>query len=250
MNKETDIKASESDQRTLLTYSVLTGLTPLIPLPIVDDLAKTYFRRRLIRSLAESHRLTLSRDVLDSLSRDRESGCLGGCFTQLLLYPLKKIFRKVFYFLEWKRAIDLASHTYHYGYLVDYTFREGLIASLTGQGKSMDEVSMAIDKVCLEAPIKPVERAVGASFRQSKAVLLSAVQIMEQSFKRIAGKPDEEKVATAVGAVEGQEKQEITGLIDRLQKMIGNIPESHFRDLRARLDAQLDPTQNRAKGAR
>jgi hypothetical protein len=249
MNEDRSIGEPGGRQRTLITYSVLTGLTPLIPVPFADDLAKAYFRRRLVRTLAEAHGLALSRDMQDALSEEGSSGCLGGCAAQLLLYPLKKIFRKVFFFLEWKRAVDLTSYTYHYAYLIDYALGAGLVKDGEGNRRA-GEVRSAVEKACREAPIKPVESAVSGAFRQSKSVLMSAVRLLESSLKRIGGRPDEEKVSKAVGAVEEEERREITGVIERLQKAIGGIPETHFRDLRARLEAHLRQPPADADGPR
>ncbi|MGH9902265.1 MAG: hypothetical protein ACRD68_10715 [Pyrinomonadaceae bacterium] len=249
MGEEVSIVTPGANQRALVTYSVLTGLTPLIPVPFADDLAKAYLRRRLIRALAESHNLSLDPDTLESLSEEGKSGCAGGCLAQVVLYPLKKVFRKVFYFLEWKRAVDLTSYTYHYGYLIDYALGAGVVGGASQQGRSGAEVRAAIEAACREAPIKPVESAVGAAFRQSKAALVSAAGLMEQSLKRIAGRPTEEKVSKAVGAVEEEERREIVGVIERLQSALGNIPDAHFKNLRARLHSHLGQTGSETEGA-
>ena len=238
MSDGRDASAPGVAQRTLLTYSVLAGLTPLIPVPFVDDLAKTYFRRRLVRALAESRGLALAPGAAESLASERGGGCLGGCLAQAVLYPLKKIFRKIFYFLEWKRAVDLASHTYHFGYLIDDAFSRRLLAG-GAAGVSADELGAAIERVCREAPLRPVERAVGATFRQSKSALISAAGVMGRGFGRVAGSPDEERVAAVGAEVEAKEEREIGVLIDRLQDGVGRVPESHFTELRARLDAHL-----------
>src|SRR5688500_11502144 len=152
-------------QRTLVTHAVLTGLTPLIPVPLVDDLVKSYFRKRLVRSLAASAGRQLSEEELDALTAEREGGCLRGCAFTLLVYPLKAVFRKIFYFLEWKRAADLTSRTYHFGHLVGHALRarRGGPSALDLRGARA--VGEAIEAVCLEAPIKPLEAAVGGTFR-------------------------------------------------------------------------------------
>ena len=106
-----------------LTHAVLTGLTPLIPVPLVDDLVKSYFRKRLVRSLGSSAGRLLSEEEVDALAAESGGGCLGGCLTTVLVYPLKAVFRKLFYFLEWKRAADVTSRTYHFGYLVGHALR-------------------------------------------------------------------------------------------------------------------------------
>src|SRR5215216_4644709 len=83
-----------AQQHVLLTHAVLTGLTPLIPVPLVDDLVKSYFRKRLVRSLAAGAGRALSEDELDALASEGEGGCISGCATTVLVYPLKAVFRK------------------------------------------------------------------------------------------------------------------------------------------------------------
>lgn len=240
-NQEITRAAETGNRRGLVTYAVFVGLTPLIPVPLVDDLAQSYFRRRLVRMLAASHGRQLSPEDFEALASERGGGgCLRGCAVQAVVYPLKKVFRKVFFFLEWKRAADLTSQTYHYGYLLNYALQPreggGPIISLRGAG----EVREAIEAVCREAPIKPVESAVGGTFRQSKRVLQSAAGLLGQTLRRITGgRPDREQVARAIETIEPEEEREIDTVVTRMQKAIGNIPEEHFRNLRARLDARL-----------
>src|SRR5436305_880777 len=53
-DRRNNSQTAEGSQRGLIAHAVLAGLTPLIPVPVVDDLAKNYFRRRLVRRLAEA----------------------------------------------------------------------------------------------------------------------------------------------------------------------------------------------------
>jgi hypothetical protein len=214
-------------------------LTPLIPIPVLDDLAKNYFRKRLVRSMAATHGRDLSEEELNALASEREGGCLRGCLSAALVYPLKAVFRKVFYFLEWKRAVDLTSRTYHFGYLVSYatTRRDGGPSLLDTRGAR--EVNDAIQAVCREAPIKPLEGAVGGTFRQSRRVLRAAAALLAGSLRRLAGRARPEHVAEAIERVEPEEEREIEPVVTRLQRSIAAVPEDHFRALRARLDARL-----------
>jgi hypothetical protein len=227
-------------QRLLATHAVFVGLTPLIPVPVLDDLAKSYFRRRLVRHLAAAHGLTLSAADVDALASEAQGGCLRGCVVQAVVYPLKKIFRKVFYFLEWKRAVDLTSQTYHFGYLLDYAMRrrEGG-APLVGL-RTPSEVRAAIEAVCREAPIKPVETAVGGSFSQSRKVLKSAAGLLGQTLRRLTGRADAAEVARAIETVEPEEEREVEPVVARLQRSLANVPDEHFRRLRESLDARLN----------
>lgn len=237
-NNLTGAKES-ANQRSIITHAVLIGLTPLIPVPFIDDVVKGYFQRRLVRMLAAAHGRELSAEDVAVLTEERGSGCLRGCLGQAFIFPLKMIFRKVFFFLEWKRAVDLTSHSYHQGYLLDYALREGLLATRTPQARSAAEVRTAIDEVCLQAPIKPVESAIKLSFRQSKSMLKAGAKVLERALKRVTGKPDERQLSEAVTSVEAEEEKEIGGVVSRLQRLIEAIPDEHFSTLRTRLAARL-----------
>jgi hypothetical protein len=229
----------QGNQRSLITHAVLTGLTPLIPVPLLDDLVKSYFRKRLVRSLAAANGRALSEEDLEALASEREGGCLRGCLLTALVYPLKAVFRKVFYFLEWKRAVDLTSRTYHFGYLVGYSMRRREDGPSLLDLRGARDVSDAIRAVCREAPIKPLEGAVGGTFRKSKHVLRAAASLLAGSLRRLAGRARPEHVAEAIEQVEPEEEREIEPVVTRLQRSIASVPEDHFRALRARLNARL-----------
>ncbi|MBC7929453.1 MAG: hypothetical protein H7Z38_02700 [Rubrivivax sp.] len=246
-DKQDALQTSETgNQRSLVTHAVLVGLTPLIPVPVLDDLVKSYFRKRLVRALAASNGRSLSEEDLSALASEKETGCLRGCLFAAIVYPLKAVFRKIFYFLEWKRAVDLTSRTYHYGYLVNYAMRR------QGDGKSLldlrraADVSEAIQAVCLEAPIKPVESAIAGTFRQSHRVLRGAANLLAGSLRGVAGRKRAEQVAEAIEQVEPEEEREIEPVVAGMQRSIAAVPEDHFSRLRAQLDARLGLSSGRA----
>jgi hypothetical protein len=241
-DKQDAIRVREEglQQRGLATHSVLVGLTPLIPVPLVDDLVKNYFRRRMVRGLAAAAGRDLGEKELDALASERERGCLTGCLVSALVYPLKSLFRKIFYFLEWKRAVDLASRTYHYGHLVAYALRpraDGATALDLYGAKRVNEAAQA---ACRDAPIKPVEAAVGGTFRKSRNVLRGAAALLAGSLRRVTGRAKVQQVARAIEEVEPEEERELEPVVTRLQRSIAAVPEEHFRDLRARFDALLE----------
>lgn len=241
MSDHAPVERRPASQRNIITHAVLVGLTPLIPIPLVDDLVKGYFQRRLVRSLAASHGRQLSQEDVAVLTQDRGSGCLSGCLGQVFILPLKLIFRKILFFLEWKRAVDLASHTYHQGYLLDYALGEGWLAATQpdARARSADEIRTALEAVCRESPIRPVETAIKAAFNQSKSMLRGGAKVLEQAFRRVTGRPDEGQLTETVAAVETEETRAIESVVSRLQKSIEAIPDEHFRYLRERLAARL-----------
>src|SRR5215213_690445 len=76
-----------AQQHVLVTHAVLTGLTPLIPVPLVDDLVKSYFRKRLVRSLAATAGRALSEEELNALASEGGGGCVSGCVGTVVVYP-------------------------------------------------------------------------------------------------------------------------------------------------------------------
>jgi hypothetical protein len=231
--------AGGRQQRGLVTYSLLAGLTPLIPVPLVDDLVKNYFRKRMLRSLAAEAGRALSEEEVDALAAEAERGCVTGCLLTALVYPLKAVFRKLFYFLEWKRAADLTSRTYHFGYLAGYAMRPRAGGASVLDLRGAVAVGQAIDAVCREAPIKPLEAAVGGTFRQSRRVLKGAASLLSSSLRRVTGRGRAEQVAEAIESVEPEEERQLDPVVSRLQRSIANVPEEHFRTLRQSLDARL-----------
>jgi len=224
-----------ANQRLIVTHAVLTGLTPLIPVPIVDDLVKSYFQRRLVRDLTRVYAVTLTGQEVKTLAGESGSGCLAGCLGGALLLPFKLIFRKLFFFLEWKRAADTVSRTFHQGYLLDCALKEGWFP---GHCNAF-ELRAAIDLVCRDVGTGPVGRAVSLTLAQSKATLKSAAALLTNSLKRVSGKADAERVARAAEAVEAEEEKKIEGVISNLQKSIQSVPEGYFNNLRERLAAGL-----------
>jgi hypothetical protein len=226
-----------AQRHVLLMHAVLTGLTPLIPVPLVDDLVKSYFRKRLVRSLAAAAGRGLTVEEADALASERGGGCLSGCVMTALVYPLKAIFRKIFYFLEWKRAVDLTSRTYHFGYLIGHALRRHGDAPSLLDTHGARAVNEAIEAVCREAPIKPLESAVGGTFRKSKSVLRAAAALLSGSLRRQPPRP--ERVAEAIESVEPEEERELQPVVTRLSSSIASVPEDHFRSLRDQLEARL-----------
>lgn len=230
----------KTSHRLILTHSVLVGATPLIPIPVLDDLAKSYLQRRMIRELGELRGQLFDSPSTKTLADDSGEGCLRGCLSGAVMYPLKKLFRKVFLFLEWKRAIDLVSRTYHRGYLVDHALSRGWAGP--SSGRTAGEVRRAVDDVCRLSPIKPVELAVKVTFGQSKAVVRDAARILQESFRRLVNKASHDRideVARAIEAVGPEEERQIEGLVTRLQAAIEEIPKEHFRRLEDELAARL-----------
>ncbi len=221
---------TSANQRQIILHSILAGLTPLIPMPFLDDLVKTYFKRRMVRRLAAAHSQLLGDADVETLSDDKDSGCLVGCLTTVVIYPLKAIFRKIFFFLEWKRAIDTVSHTYYQGFLVEFALAERWLVP-AGSIAATDARRVS-DHLLQQVNTSLIERAVRGVFSQSKATIKKAANLLKEGMRRLTRRPSPAQVAEAIAPVEAAEEKELEGVVAQLQNAIERIPASHFDQLR------------------
>lgn len=81
------------------------GLTPIIPLPILDELVRAFLLRRGIQQVAAEMGVMLPSVSIQRLARERK-GCVLGCLIGVLWWPIRKFFRTVLYFLTIKECMD------------------------------------------------------------------------------------------------------------------------------------------------
>ena len=251
------IRIKPLNQLTILTHAVLVGLTPLIPLPVLDDMVKAYFYRKLVRSLAVSHGVTLSANEINILARSRGAGCVNGCLFGTLEFLVKNFVRKLIFVLEWRRAIDLVTRTYYVGYLLDYTFRKGWYTP--GDKASAVRLQSALEQAYGGANTGLVKNIVRASFNHSRIMIFGAVRLIAASLNDIAfgrlyrlyrrlrpRKAEtaqdvrlENTVAESLERDTPQIRSALDGLIAELQNNLAVVPQEHFTGLEARLEKAL-----------
>ncbi|MBK8430145.1 MAG: hypothetical protein IPL28_02100 [Chloroflexi bacterium] len=95
-------------------------------MPLVDSLIESYFRRRMVWNIAKRRQVRLPDPIYQHMTRE---GCNWGA---VLLWPitlvwkfLKKLSRKILYFLTVKEATDKLSYYWHRAYLLDYMIVQG-----------------------------------------------------------------------------------------------------------------------------
>ena len=171
------------NQLIIITHAVLIGLTPLIPLPVLDDIVKSFFYRGLVRSLATAQHLSLSAAEIETLAEEQGQGCLNGCLFGVFEYLLKRLVRKIIFFLEWQRAIDLATHAYYTGYLIDHAFAQGWYTP--GDAKRALQLRSAIEMARTGVNTSLVRNAVETSFNGSRKLVIETVTQISNSVQDI-----------------------------------------------------------------
>ncbi|HEX8393898.1 MAG TPA: hypothetical protein VF665_16265 [Longimicrobium sp.] len=125
--------------------ATLAGLSVLIPIPFVDDAFEAFFRRRIPGAVARSRGRTLPQDVRAALAEKDAEG-RGGCATiplRLTVGLLKRLSRKILYFLTVKTATDRLSHYWYRAFLMDHMLVAGHLESAASARlahQAMDEV--------------------------------------------------------------------------------------------------------------
>lgn len=224
-----------ADPTLLLTHAVLVGLTPLIPIPLLDDAVKGAIERRLVRQLAALHGLALRDEDVSALANDPGGGLLGVA-KSVATFPFKLVFRKLFVVLEVKRASDEASRCYHRGLLLDLAFTSRVVAP--AGPRSPTEVRAAVERACEEVSVSPLGRAVTGVFESSRGAVegLGRDLLARVGVGRAA--PTREAVDSAVEA-EAAEEPKVQGLVEQLRTAVDAVPESHFVALEDRFEAAL-----------
>jgi hypothetical protein len=83
------------------TDILLAGLAMLVPLPLLDE----YCHQHCVRSALKKLPVGLDDAAMKTLTEDR-TPLWRGCLYLVLVWPLKKIFRTVLYFLTLKDVVD------------------------------------------------------------------------------------------------------------------------------------------------
>jgi hypothetical protein len=220
----------------LLGYSVVVGLTPLIPLPFVDDAARGYLLRRMVRAIAEAHQHRLWDEEVRELADERAGNLMRGIFKSLALAPIKLILKKAILVLVGKRVVDLVSEVYHRGWLIDRAFANRWCAP--HGTRSAREVRAAIEALLAETPVStsPVTEALRVGFERSRDGLARAVIALRSRF----GNQDVDgAVARGVENAAKDEGTSLGAVVAELRAALTTVPREHFEALERRLADKL-----------
>jgi hypothetical protein len=104
------------------------GLSALIPLPFLDLAVEALFRRRVPGAVCRARGVPIAPETSRALGQFRPWITLRGCLlapVSLTLYTLKRLSRKLLYFLTVHEAVNSVSLYWHRAYLIDHLARRG-----------------------------------------------------------------------------------------------------------------------------
>src|SRR5690349_7578048 len=238
---------------TMLYHSLLIGAALFVPIPLLDDRMATFLWRHMVADLAKVHTRNLTREQILALSYSSRFSLSEGCLA-LLGQLLKAIFRTVFFFLEWRRAINLATDAYYSGYLLNELFAyEGFDPARSAQ------YAVALQKAKQGVNTKLVQGVFRSHFHSSKGVLaslakwLSSVTVgyAKDSWARRKRKKSEsaseEQMENFFEMHKSRFQELLKDLMASVQTGIGALPKEHFDELRNRLFEELRRLETAAK---
>jgi hypothetical protein len=124
------------------------GLSTLIPLPGLDLLLEVIFRRHMPKTISSYRGVSLQREIISELGRSSQDllsvrGCLVVPMIGLFWF-IKRLSRKILYFLTIKETAQQLSSYWHRAYLVDHIICSGHLEerpaeALAAFHRTMDE---------------------------------------------------------------------------------------------------------------
>ena len=236
-------------RQTLVLYSTLAGLCKFIPIPFIDDIIQGFVVRRMVRQLLAHHDIEADDAALDRLTRER-SGCPLGCLYTLVLYPIKKILKKILFFLAFKDFVDESSKWFHRGYLIQYAAQSGMITQRTLAGEhGLWPAALAIEETCAETDTKQFTRLLRRAVSGSRVSL----RLASRKLWRLVGaerkrEDAEEAVGTALEKVE-EEHSELDSTLEAFSVEIWKESD-HLISLEQRFVEKIKVTAERYQKGR
>ncbi|AKQ66978.1 hypothetical protein A176_003890 [Myxococcus hansupus] len=161
--------------------AVVSGLTPLIPVPFLDDYALRQARESMVLTLLSEHDLPKKpARAVEMLAGSHIGRTAGGRLLSslkgLALFPVRKVFRKVFFVLWVKDCVDVASSALHHGYLLNHALERGDLKADELEGAQPEKIHDAIVAACAELDPRPINQALRRLFAGSRLLMAEATR--------------------------------------------------------------------------
>lgn len=210
--------------------AVASGLTPLIPVPFLDDFALRQVRERMVRSMLQEQGLPTPAKAVAVLAGSHQGPTIGGrvlgFIKAVALFPVRKVFRKVFVVLWVKDCVDMASASLHHGYLLQHAMARGDLDARGLEGDAPMRVHTAIEATCKEVDSRPINQLLRRLFAGSRLLLAEASQAF---LSPLLGQPR---------VPEKGEEAEVSSLADRLAAALWE-QRGYFTALEQRYEQHL-----------
>lgn len=201
------------------------GLAVLIPLPLADLLLERYFRRRMPPAIATAHGADIPRERLAGLVPTQPLLSASSCLTlplSVVVFLLKRLSKKLLYFLTIKEATDKLSAYWLRAHLIDHVVRAGHL----DDPHDPQPTWTALEQVMSETDTSPLRQLARRAIRGSHHLLRALLQARR-------GQPSD-AVRRETGILERHWDEVVTALTERVQR---------FETVRRQLEEQHATSQ-------
>jgi hypothetical protein len=227
---------------TVMYHSLLIGAALFVPIPFLDERLAAFLWKHMVSDLAKSHHRSLTNEQLLALSYPFRFAFSDGCLLLAKRF-LQELFQEILFFLEWRKAINLATDAYYSGYLLNELFAyEGFDPA------KAEKYAIALQKAKQGINTKLVKDVFRSTFRSGRGVLASIVKWLSsitvgyardswtrRRKKRKADNASEQQFENFFEMHRSRFQELLKDLINHLQTGIGSLPKEHFEQLRVRL---------------
>jgi hypothetical protein len=164
--------------------ATLAGLAVLIPLPLVDAVFESFFRRRMPATIARRRQRPLAPAALQAInsSGNEWSTLAYGC----LLWPLRFLFelllqltRKLLYFMTIKRAVDALNYYWQRAFLLDYMLQQGHLDDTS----QIDKALLALEATLAQSTVSPLRQL-------ARQIIWGPVRLLHMLWRARQGQED------------------------------------------------------------
>ncbi len=123
------------------------GLATLIPIPGIDWIFEQIFRRRMPKTIAARRKVELESVVIREIIKT-ENGCWQSCLLMPILgilWLIKRLSKKILYFLTIKESADQVSLYWHQAFLIDQMIEQGHLTDQESARMAREAMWQVID---------------------------------------------------------------------------------------------------------
>ena len=225
-------------------YALLSGLCQFIPIPFADDYADQQVRRQMVGTILERRGRSYKASQVSPLYEGPPKftvGRIGSLAKGLILKPVKKLLRTVFFVATIRRALLEAAEVLLLGHTLDRKLAEGWLAE-DQEPRRRKEGAAAIERAVADVMASPERRGI-----------VNLIKVSARLLRNIRGEPDavdppevavtlkeDEDVEQALSPKQRERLRTATNdLQNRLQTKEG---KSTLARLDTMIDARLAPT--------
>ncbi len=138
--------------RTISINALAVGLCSLIPLPFVDEWVRKHMMKGGYLAIGDQLGVTLEPTALETLARSHQS-MVWGCVNGVVIWPVKKLFKTIFFVLLIKDAGDWAAEAALRGAMLRKAIGRGLLPT---QPEAVREAMELAWKEKGRSPLRPL----------------------------------------------------------------------------------------------